>query len=232
MARRPARRRIAIDFMTDLAASVVVVLVCGWLFQVSVNDVHLHNAMVGQDKVLVAIDRFIPQNLFASYVRTIGQAVGGVGSEIDIAAGYGTATGQALSWAGRFAAAVILAAPRTMLELYRETDGLAAGIVLGGFVVALCGVFLWLVTAGRLILFRIVLASVLSPLAVSLVFLLLQVFMVAMLDAFFWFTVLAPYTVACPVVCTLYWVLFPSADRGMTHTLLRTIGDALLSRRS
>ena len=51
----------------------------------------------------------------------------------------------------------------------------------------------------------------------------LQGFMVLMLDAFFWFTTLAPYTVACPVLCTLYWVAFPNAERGATATVANAV---------
>jgi hypothetical protein len=59
------------------------------------------------------------------------------------------------------------------------------------------------------------------------VFLVLQGFMVLLPEAFFWFTSLAPYTVACPVICTLYWIAFPNADRGATQSAARAIGAAL-----
>jgi len=48
------------------------------------------------------------------------------------------------------------------------------------------------------------LALALIPLAVLLVFMALQSFMVLMLGTFFWFTTLAPCTVACPILCTAY----------------------------
>ena len=232
MARRLSGGRIALDYLTDLVVSVGVVLVCGWLVQVSVNDTRLRDALTGQDAIFAAINRFTPQNLFASYIQTIGQTARGLGEGVDISGGVGSSVGQALSLVGRAALSITVAAPQTMLELYQQTSGVAAWVVLAGFAIALCSVFVWLVFAGRVTVFRIVAASVLSPLVVSLVFLLLQIFMVAMLDAFFWFTVLAPYAMACPVVCTLYWLLFPQADRGMTHTLLRAIGDALHAHRS
>lgn len=84
-----------------------------------------------------------------------------------------------------------------------------------------------LLLASRPSLPRLLLVSALSPIAVSVVFLALQGFMVLMLDAFVWFTALAPYAVACPVICTLYWVVFPNADRGATVMLLRAAGRAL-----
>jgi hypothetical protein len=51
--------------------------------------------------------------------------------------------------------------------------------------------------------------------------------MVLMLSAFFWLTTLAPYAVACPVLCTLYWVAMPNAERGavasVAHLVLRML---------
>ena len=232
MARRLIGGRIALDYLTDLVVTVGIVLVCGWVVQVSLNDIRLHDVLVGQDAVFAAINRFTPQHLFASYIQVIGQTARGLGEGVDISGGVGSSVSQALSLIGHAAVTVTLAAPRTLLELYQDSSGLAAGIVMAGFAVALGAVFLWLVAAGRVTLVRIVVASALSPIVVSMVFLLLQIFMVAMFDAFFWFTVLAPYAVACPVVCTLYWLLFPHADRGMTHSLLRVIGNALHPRSS
>jgi hypothetical protein len=227
MARRLIVRRIALDYLTDLVVSVSVVLVCGWLIQVSLNTGRLHDAVVWQDNIFEAINRFTPQHLFASYIQTISQTARGLGDGVDITSGIGSAGGQAISLVGHAAVTIGLAAPQTMYDLYQQTTGVAAWVVLAGFAVALCCVFLWLVTAGRVTVFRVVVASVLSPVVVSLVFLLLQIFMVGMLDAFFWFTILAPYAVACPVVCTLYWLVFPNANRGITYTLAHALGNAL-----
>lgn len=51
--------------------------------------------------------------------------------------------------------------------------------------------------------------------------------MIAMLNTFYWFTSLAPFTVACPVLCTAFWMAFPNAERGITaslaHAMLRVL---------
>jgi hypothetical protein len=118
---------------------------------------------------------------------------------------------------------ICLAAPRMLLELYRQTSGIAAWIVLAGFTAGISAVFAWLLS-GRFALWRLLLASAAGPLVVSLVFLVLQGFMVLMLGTLYWLTVLAPYAVACPVLCILYWVVFPHADHGATSAVARAIG--------
>jgi len=85
--------------------------------------------------------------------------------------------------------------------------------------------------AGRRSVWRLLLAIAVTPLAISVLFMILQAFMVLMLDAFFWLTWLAPYTVACPVLCTLYWVAFPHTARGAAATLVRAIGRVLEPQR-
>src|SRR5262249_33778757 len=114
----------------------------------------------------------------------------------------------------------------TILELYHETGGTAGWIVLGGFAAGVGSVFVALLITHRSA-WRLLLATLASPFAISVVFLALQGFMIAMMDTFYWFTSLAPYTVACPLICPLYWVAFPNAERGATasaaHALLRVL---------
>ena len=109
MARRLSGGRIALDYLTDLVVSVGVVLVCGWLVQVSVNDTRLRDALTGQDAIFAAINRFTPQNLFASYIQTIGQTARGLGEGVDISGGVGSSVGQALSLVGRAALSITVA---------------------------------------------------------------------------------------------------------------------------
>jgi hypothetical protein len=116
------------------------------------------------------------------------------------------------------------------MDLYHETSGTAAWIVLAGFGVAVGSVFTAML-AKRPSVFRLLLATVLTPFAISAVFVGLQGFMIAMLDAFYWFTSLAPYTVACPVLCTAYWTAFPNAERGITASLAHVILRVLEPRR-
>jgi ABC-type Fe3+-siderophore transport system permease subunit len=115
-----------------------------------------------------------------------------------------------------------LAVPRTLTELYQETSGPAAWIVLIGFAMVAITLIVALLHA-RTSPWRLPLAVALIPLTVSLVFMALQGFMVLMIDTFYWFTTLAPYTVACPILCTAYWVIRPNADRGITASLAHAI---------
>jgi hypothetical protein len=81
-------------------------------------------------------------------------------------------------------------------------------------------------------LWRLLLASIASPLVVSVVFLLLQGVMRLLLGASFRFTVLAPYAVACPVICTLYRIALPNADHGATGAVTCVIGHLLHGRQN
>jgi hypothetical protein len=70
--RRPAGGRLLAFFLTDLIASVAVVLILGWLIQASASDDYLRNAMVAQNDIYVSISRFTPQNLALSYLGVLG----------------------------------------------------------------------------------------------------------------------------------------------------------------
>ncbi len=219
------------QYLIDLAVSVSVVLAVGWFFQTSASDLYLRQALVTQNEVYVALSRFTPANLLTSYGMTIYHMTRSLIFGFDPADGFLGATIQAFVTIGQILLDIGLAAPGTMLDLYHQTSGLAAQIVLAGFATTIGGVFA-LLLASKPSLPRLLLVAALSPIAVSVVFLALQGFMVLMLDAFVWFTAFAPYAVACPVVCTLYWVIFPNADRGATVVLLRAIGRVFeLSRR-
>jgi hypothetical protein len=212
-----------VSYFTDLVASVVIVLMLGWLVQASAGDDYLRNAMVAQNEIYVSISRFTPHNLAMSYVNTVVQMnrnVGGFGYLPG--EGYAVAIQDALVTVAIIILNVFRAVPDTILGLYHETGGTAAGIVLGGFGVAVGSVFLALLGRRRSP-WRLLLVPLVSPFAISVVFLALQGFMVAMLDTFYWFTALAPYTVACPVICSLYWVVFPNAERGVTATVAHAV---------
>jgi hypothetical protein len=215
---RPASGRLLASFLTDLIASVVIVLMLGWLVQASAGDVYLRNAMVAQDDIYVSISRFTPHNLAMSYVSTVVQMNRGVGFGYQPSEGYTDVIQYGLVTVAVVILNVFRAVPDTILELHHETGGTAAWIVLGGFAVGVGSVSVALLSM-RSSPWRLVLAILASPFAISLVFLALQGFMIAMMDTFYWFTSLAPYTVACPVICTLYWVAFPNAERGATATL-------------
>jgi hypothetical protein len=218
--------RMIAHYIIDLMASVCLVLAFGWFFEASASDQSLHDVLITQNDVYVAISRFTPGNLLTSYATTIDQMTRGLLFGFSPVEGFNAAVVQSFVTIGQLVLDIGLAAPATMIALYHETTGLAALIVLAGFAMAIGSVVAWLMAA-KISFSRLLLASALSPIAVSVVFLALQGFMMLMLEAFFRFTSLAPYAVVCPVVCTLYWAAFPNADRGATLMLARTIGRGM-----
>ena len=222
--RRPAGGRLLAFFLTDLIASVAVVLILGWLIQASASDDYLRNAMVAQNDIYVSISRFTPQNLAMSYLGVLGGMNRNVVLGYDFGARYTDAIQGALVAVATIIVNTVRAVPDTIIELYHQTSGPAAWIVLGGFGVGLGGAFAVLLRT-RASPWRLLLATAVSPLAISVVFVGLQGFMVAILEMFYWFTPLAPYTVVCPVICTLYWVAFPNAERGATATAAHVLNS-------
>jgi len=209
-----------VHYLTDLVVSVLLVLALGWMFQSSADDLALRNALIAQNDIYRELSRLTPRNLFFDYLATLDRMMRNALFGYSRMEGLGGAIWQALLTIGELLLDLVLAVPRTLIGLYQETGGTAASIVLAAFGMAAGTVFTWLLRSKRL-LARLALALVLTSVAISGVFLLLQAFMVMMLDTFFWFTALAPYTVVCPVLCTLYWVAFPRADRGATAMAAR-----------
>jgi hypothetical protein len=228
MPRNQVYRRVVRHFLVDLTVSVGIVLAVGSLLQNSAGDAYLQGALVTQSDVYVAISRFSPPRLLFSYLASINDLTQG-GMLFDGTDGLAQAPGQALWAVGRTTLGIGLAAPYTLAALYRQTSGIASMVVLAGFALSGAAILGWLLMT-RIAPGRLLLASLLSPIAVSLVFAILQAFMLLMLDAFFWLTALSPYAVICPVVCTLYWVAFPRAKGGATATVAHTIGR-VFSRR-
>ena len=209
-------------YLMDLVASVVVVLAVGWFIQASASEFYVRDALITQSEVYVAISRFTPHNLLASYGTTVQHMAQGIAAAHETSGSPVDAVRQAVISTAMLGLNLILAVPLTLAELYQETSGPAAWIVLIGFGMVAATLIAALVHA-RTSPWRLLRAMALVPLAVSLVFMALQGFMVLMLDAFFWFTTLAPYTVACPVLCTLYWVVKPNADGGITASLAHAV---------
>lgn len=220
--RRPANARLLASYFTDLVASVVIALMLGWLVQASAGDDYVHDAMVAQNDIYISISRFTPHNLGMSYVNTLVQMNRNVAFGYLPGEGYAGAIQDALVTVATVILNVFRAIPDTILGLYYETDGQAAWIVLGGFGVAVGSVFIALLST-RQSPWRLFMAALVSPFAISVVFLALQGFMAAMLDTFYWITSLAPYAVACPVICAVYWVAFPNAERGATATVAHAV---------
>jgi len=225
--RAPAARdqvvgRVVRHYLIDLTVSVGIVLAVGSLFQNAAGAAHLHGALATQSEVYVAISRFAPKQLLSSYLSTISDLTQG-GMLFDASDGLAQAPGQALAALGRTMLGIGLAAPYTLAALYRQTSGMASMVVLAGFALSIAAMLGWLLMT-RIAPGRLLLASLLSPVAVSVVFAMLQAFMLVMLEGFFWLTTLSPYAVVCPVLCTLYWVAFPHAQGGATAAVALTIG--------
>ncbi|MEJ0017431.1 MAG: hypothetical protein WDN25_12850 [Acetobacteraceae bacterium] len=228
--RRPLRGRLAVHYIIDLVVSVSLVLLVGWMFQASVGDRSLRDALITQNDLYVAISRFTPHNLLLSYAAAIDQAARSVVFYPSSHDSLGSAIGQAAATALHMTVLLVLAIPRTVIAIYQETSGVAGWVVLAGLG-GTVGTVLGLLLVARVSLWRLLLACLLMPFAIPVVFMMLQAFMVLMLDAFFWITALSPFAVACPVLCTLYWIAFPQADRGATAMVVLAIGRLLDVRR-
>src|SRR5579864_5227581 len=63
--------RLMAHFLTDLLMSVGLVLTVGWLLQLSAGDAYLRQAVITQNEMYVAMNRFTPGNLALNYYLTI-----------------------------------------------------------------------------------------------------------------------------------------------------------------
>jgi hypothetical protein len=221
--RHAASRRVMGHYLTDLAVSIGIVLLVGWIFQASSGESGVQQASITQNEVYIALGHFTPLSVIADYTATMEDMRRTLNAGYS-AGGLSVAVAETFATIGWLLLNICLAAPRTLFELYRQTSGIAAWIVLAGFTAAISAVFGWLL-AGRFTLWRVVLASAASPLVVSVVFMVLQGVMLMLMSSFYWLTVLAPYAVACPVLCTLYWVVFRHAEHGATSSVAHAIGN-------
>ena len=207
--RRRISRYMVVQYLLDLAVSVSIVLLGGWLFQEAVGDGYLREAGFTQNSVYVAISRFAPPSLFYSYFTTISDLGQGLSYQLDFGNGM-PALGQVFTATGETVLQLALAAPYTLAVLYQQTSGIAALFVLMGFAVTIATVLGWLIKTG-FAPWRLLLASILSPIAVSLVFAVLKAFLVLILNASLTLTALAPYAAACPLICTPIGAFMPTA---------------------
>jgi hypothetical protein len=226
---RPGGCRLIAHYLTDLGVSVCLVLLLGWCFRAPAGDQHLRDALISQNDIYIAISRFTPGNLIASYNATIRHVTQYLFLGYDPTDRYRAISGQAFASVILLAVEFAWAVPRTLYRLYDETKGIASWIVMAGYGAAIATMLAWLFAVGAS-WWRLLLALALSPIAISVLFTMLQAFMVLMLSGFFWLTVLAPYAIACPVLCALYWIIFPNVDYGATTMVLRAFGSVLCHR--
>jgi hypothetical protein len=206
------------QYLTDLTVLLGIVLVISWTFQVSSAGLYLHSNLTMQNDIYMALSHFTPLNMLASYASTMADMRRDLDAGIGSADGLGSASGQLFTTIAWLMLDVCLVAPRTIIAIYRQTAGTAAWVVLAGFALSLGTVLAWLLS-GRIVLWRIFLVSMVSPLVVSAVFLSLQSLWEMALITFFLLVALTPYVIACPVICALYWLAFPHAERGITGNM-------------
>jgi len=78
-------------YLMDLVASSVVVLGVGWFVQASASEPYVRNALITQNEVYVAINRFTPHNLLASYAATDEHLVRSITADHDFTGGLDAA---------------------------------------------------------------------------------------------------------------------------------------------
>jgi hypothetical protein len=217
--RRHSARRMIGQYLTDLTVFLSIVLVISWTFQISSAGLYLHSKLTTQNDIYMAMSQFTPLNMLVSYASTMADMRRDLDSGIGSAGGLATASGQIFATIGWVMLDVCLVAPRTIIAIYRQTSGTGAWVVLAGFAMSIGAVLAWLLS-GRVVVWRVLLASMASPLVVSAVFLALQSLCEMVLITYFLLATLAPYIIAVPVICALYWLAFPSAERGITGSLV------------
>jgi hypothetical protein len=220
---RPGGTRLIAHYLTDLAVSVGVVVLLGWCLRAPAGDQHFRDGLISQNDIYIAVSRFTPGNLITSYKASIQHVTQYLFLGYDPTDRYRASNGQAFTSVLLLAVELAWAVPRTLYRLYSETDGIASWFVMAGFGAAIATMLVWLFAA-RTSWWRLFVALALSPIAISVLFTMLQAFMVLMLGGCFWLAALAPYAIACPVLCATYWIIFPNVDYGATSMVLRAIG--------
>ena len=143
---RAAGRRIVGHYLTDLAVSLVIVLLVGWVFHSSSIDFYIHQASITQSTLYVALGHFTPLNVIANCAATMEDLRRSLNTGY-MGDGFAVAAGQTFATIGWVLLNIFLAAPKTLLDLYRQTNGIASWIVLAGFTAAISSVFAWLLPA-------------------------------------------------------------------------------------
>jgi hypothetical protein len=207
MASRAGRRLMA-RYLSDLLMSMCLALTVGWLFQAAIGNIHLRDAMITQNGMYVAMSRFTPGNLVASYVDTVEHMTQHAPVSYRLADGVGPVIEQTVAMVAGLLLAICFAIPGTLISLYRAAGGIAGWVVLAGFGMAIGAVCHW-VRAAKVTPRRLLAGLALIPLAISAIFIILQALMVAVLATCFWFASLAPFVVAGVVLCSAYWLASP-----------------------
>ena len=181
-------------YLSDLLMSICLALTVGWLFQAAIGNIHLRDAMITQNGTYVAISRFTPGNLVTSYLDTVEHMTQLVPVSYHLADGVGAVIEQTVVMVAGLLLAICVGVPATLIGLYRAAGGVAGWVVLAGFGIAIGAVFNWL-RATKITSRRLLVGLALVPLAITVVFIILEALIVAVLATCFWFASLAPFMV-------------------------------------
>jgi len=195
-------------YLSDLLMAVCLALTVGWLFQAATGNVSLRDAMITQNRAYVAVSRFTPGNLAASYFDTVEQMTQHAPTSDHLADGVGAVIAHTIASVVGVLLDICIGVPSTLIRLYLAASGVAGWVVLAGFGIAIGAVFNWL-RAAKITPRRLLVGLALIPLAISAMFIILQAMMVVVLATCFWFASLAPFVVAGVVLCSAYWLASP-----------------------
>ena len=210
-----ALRRLALAYLTDLVMAILVVLVCVRLLTSSPSVSAISSEPFFQFSA--AVSRYTPYGLWLTYQDTLGAML----RDFDHTAAAGPFHSLLLGL--EVLLLVMLAGPATLFAVYNQSIGLDTWMVMAAAVLTLA-IFVMISFAWRPTFPRVVFAAAVSPLIASILFWVMQQLVFDAFDAVTWLAVAAPWCLACPVVCTLWWVLFPHAPHGAAATLLCWVG--------
>ena len=95
-------------YLSDLLMSMCLALTVGWLFQAAIGNIHLRDAMITQNGMYVAMRRFTPGNLVASYVDTVEHMTQHAPVSYHLADGVGPGMEQTVAMVGTAVAGHLL----------------------------------------------------------------------------------------------------------------------------
>ena len=204
-------RRVALSYAADLLAAITAVLVCGRVL--SPWPLGVASASLVPEAVTDAIQRFTPFGLWQTYDDIVTDAI-----QTYIHTG---ASGPlpALWVAVKMVGALFLAIPQAVLTIYQQSVGIYTWGCIAAFLVMLAAFALSL-SSGRPSPLRLMLSAVAAPALTSLLFWLAQQTLLDAVSTLDWFAHMVPWCLPCPVICTLWWMLFPRAPHGAAATLV------------
>lgn len=207
-------RRFAAAYATDLGLSLALVLITarvlggfGTMAPESTWTIDLQ----------AAVARFTPFGLWEIYRDQAGYAIAGM-SHRPV-----TGVGSSMLAGLQVLLQLPLAVPATLDVIWRDTDNPSGWATLIGFVVVAGGAFALVTSGGRMSPFRLLLAVVTSPLVAAGLFWAVQHTVLDLLDGFGWFAAVAPWCLLCPIVCTMYWIVFPQASQGAAAAVVQAV---------